>query len=80
MPDPFVWKCPAKREKKRGRAKGGMITRNRKGVRECEKEDDAEGIQERRIIINKEEWRLLTVYSRDIKETIKELQRRTCNP
>lgn len=75
LSDKFIWKCAAaKREKIKGRAKGGIITGIRRGVREEETTNELDDIQERRVIVNNTEWRILTVYSRDIRETVKDLQ------
>lgn len=75
LPDKFIWKCAAvKREKIKGKAKGGIITGIRRGVREEETTNELDDIQERRVIVNNTEWRILTVYSRDIRETVKDLQ------
>ncbi|XP_024874051.1 trichohyalin-like [Temnothorax curvispinosus] len=75
LPDKFIWKSTAaKREKTKGRARGGIITGIRRGVKEEETTNEREDIQKRRVILNNTEWRILTVYSRNIKETVKDLR------
>ena len=74
LPQEFSWKCKyATRERKKGRAIGGIITGVRKGIEEEESNAGTEHIQERRIRIQNEKWRVITVYSRDMKETKEEL-------
>ncbi|XP_018393041.1 PREDICTED: uncharacterized protein LOC108772084, partial [Cyphomyrmex costatus] len=82
MPKEWRWKCqPADRDKRRGRAKGGIITGIRKEIEENKEElESREGIQERKIILNGEKWRVVTIYNRegrkkgleDMQEVIKE--------
>jgi len=55
----FSWKCQyAIKEKKKGRAKGGIITGIRKGLDEVRGEEviDVNGIQERRLRIEGRTW------------------------
>lgn len=67
MPEGWKWKCqPAGRESKKGRARGGIITGVRKEIEEREiGEKEIEGIQERELIIDKERWRIITLYNRE---------------
>lgn len=53
MPSEFNWECqPAKRDNKKGRAKGGIISGVKKGIKEeVVNQEEVEGIKERRIII-----------------------------
>ncbi|KYN03581.1 hypothetical protein ALC62_05571 [Cyphomyrmex costatus] len=86
MPKEWRWKCqPADRDKRRGRAKGGIITGIRKEIEENKEElESREGIQERKIILNGEKWRVVTIYNRegrkkgleDLQEVIKEEEKR----
>lgn len=71
LPGNFNWKCKfAVKEKNKGRAKGGIITGVNKGIEERDvKERGDENSQERRIEFGDKEWRILTVYSREMKKT-----------
>ncbi|XP_076673700.1 uncharacterized protein LOC143371907 [Andrena cerasifolii] len=74
LPQEFSWKCKyATRERKKGRAIGGIITGIRKGIEEEGSNAGTKHIEERRIKIQNEKWRIITVYSRDMKETEEEL-------
>jgi hypothetical protein len=66
MPEGWRWKCQgARRESKNGRAMGGIITGVKKELEEKGVEDgEGEGIQERRVKIKGEWWRVVTVYNR----------------
>lgn len=72
MPDAFNWKCQyAKKEKTRGRASGGIITGVKKRIKEIEVREETEDIQERRIKIEDKTWKILAIYSREMKRTRK---------
>ncbi len=76
LPKEYRWKSEhAKRSKKRGRAKGGIITGIKEDVEEIEEEriKSVEGIQERRIKIGDNSWRIMTVYSQNVKKTSRDL-------
>lgn len=77
MPKGWDWKCQgAKREEKKGRAKGGIITGVRWEMRTEEKESEyIDGVEERRVRIGKDEWRILTLYNRGGSKTkLKEIE------
>jgi len=62
----IVWKCQyAIREKKKGRAKGGIITGVRKGIEEINVEETKaiDGIQERKLRLEGRLWRIISVYN-----------------
>jgi len=62
----FVWKCQyAVRAKRKGRAKGGIITGVRKGIEEINVEETKtiNGIQERRVRLKGRLWRIISVYN-----------------
>lgn len=60
LPSEFIWKCQyAERDKRRGRAKGGIVTGVRRRMEEIA-DDNVNGVHERRI--DGEIWRILTVY------------------
>ncbi|XP_018343269.1 PREDICTED: uncharacterized protein LOC108749206 [Trachymyrmex septentrionalis] len=67
MPDGWRWKCqPARREKKRGRAMGGIITGIRKEIEERSRsEEEVEGIQQREVVVDEERWRIVTLYNKE---------------
>lgn len=78
----FIWvHQAAKRENKKGRAKGGILTGVRKNWSTEEvKDKEIEGIVERKMKIDGRKWRVLTIYnggemkqmSKHIQELIKE--------
>ncbi|KMQ86341.1 hypothetical protein RF55_14685, partial [Lasius niger] len=74
----FSWKCQyAIREKKKGRAKGGIITGIRKGLDEISGEEviDVNGIQERRLRIEGRTWKIIMLYNDGkMKDKRKELE------
>lgn len=53
----------AERDKKKGRAKEGIIMGVRKGLGEIEIESNVNGMQERRLRVEGKIWRILTVYN-----------------
>ncbi|KYN04775.1 hypothetical protein ALC62_04348 [Cyphomyrmex costatus] len=79
LPKGWKWRYQeAKREKKKNRAMGEIITGVREGIEEVDIEE-REGIQERRIKVEKEKWRIISVYNREGKkeklEQLKEMIR-----
>lgn len=64
----------AERNKKKGRAKGGIITGVRKGLGEIGVGTNVNGVQERRLRVEGEIWRIMTVYNgirmKDLKKII----------
>lgn len=64
LPNSFNW-CSqhAERDKKKGRAKGGIIMGIRKRLGEIEVESNVNRMQERRLRVEGEIWRILTVYN-----------------
>ena len=80
LPKTFNWKCHyAVREKSRGRSKVGLITGVKKWINEEETVEGTNNISVRKIIIENEKWRIITVYSKknEMKETRDDLQRIT---
>jgi len=71
------------REKKKGRAKGGIITGVRRGIEEIDGIDSVDnkgksvnGVQERRLRIEGKIWRIVTVYNGEgMKKKRKELEK-----
>lgn len=70
MPEEFNWKCQfAGREKSRGRACGALITGVKRNIIEIEVDERFRGLQERKVKIQGNIWRVITVYSKDMKKT-----------
>jgi hypothetical protein len=60
----------AKREKKKGRATGGIITGVKLGIKEKRQEKGKEeGCMERNVHIGNKWWKIMTMYSKDVKTT-----------
>ncbi|KAJ3651306.1 hypothetical protein Zmor_017356 [Zophobas morio] len=76
LPKEFQWKLQgAKKEKRKGRAKGGIITGVKKDIKEIEEGAiEMEGIVERKLTVNKKRWRIYTIYSRRMRNTKQEIQ------
>lgn len=78
LPKNFIWKCHyAIKEKKKERAKGGIITGIRKSLEEISGNEvcNVNGAQERRLRVKGEIWRIITVYNdRKMKVKRKELE------
>ena len=77
LPKEYKWKCEeAKRNNKKGRAKGGIITGVRKEIEEVEEKGVKErvGVQQRIVKLGTKEWKIMGIYSREIKETIKNIE------
>lgn len=73
LPGEYKWKATfATKEKKKGRAKGGIITGIRNNIEEEEAGscDQEKNIQERCIKLSNEKWRIFTVYSNNEIEKI----------
>ena len=70
MPEGWKWRCqPASRDCKKGRAKGGIITGIRVDLEEKERtHEEEQGIQERVIKLDRENWRVVIVYNREGKK------------
>jgi hypothetical protein len=79
IPIGFEWKCQyAERESKKGRAKGGIIMGVKKGLEEENGTEAKEerGFMERTVKRKHRKWRIVTIYSRSMKEN-EENNRRT---
>lgn len=76
LPDTFNWKCQyAEKEKNKGRASGGIITGVNKKIKETEVREEIKDLQEKRIMIEGKVWKILTVYSREMKKTRESIER-----
>lgn len=76
MPNKHSWyDVPVTRKNERGRAKGGVLLGIRKYLQleEVEIRKWNEDIIEARIIYNKNRWRIITIYSREIERTLETL-------
>jgi hypothetical protein len=68
LPKDYKWKSQwAKREKKKGRATEGIITGVKLGVKEKSQERGEEGCMERNVHIGNEWWKILRVYSKEMR-------------
>ncbi|XP_068972065.1 histone-lysine N-methyltransferase, H3 lysine-79 specific-like [Bombus flavifrons] len=73
----YDWKCrAARREWKKGRANGGIITDINKNLREIEYKEISDDIVERKIRYKERTYRIVVVYNRDTKRTWKEIEER----
>ena len=73
----YKWKCEeAKRNNIKGRAKGGIITGVRNENEEVEEKGVKErvGVQQRIVKLGTKEQKIMGIYSREIKETIKNIE------
>ncbi|KAK2574800.1 hypothetical protein KPH14_012991, partial [Odynerus spinipes] len=74
LPKSLVWECcPARKEFKKGRAKGGIITGVSKNIRQIGTKIWDDGIVERTMEYMGKEWRVFVLYSHEIKETLDKL-------
>jgi hypothetical protein len=79
MPREFEGKCQyAERESKKGRAKGGIIMGVKKGLEEENGSEAKEerGFMERTVKRKQRKWRIVTIYSRSMKETKRIIEER----
>jgi hypothetical protein len=56
-----------KKEKKKGRATGGMITGVKLGIKEKRQEKEEEGCMERKVHIGNKWWKILTIHNYTVK-------------
>lgn len=72
----FEWNCiPAIKENIKGRAKGGIITAINKNMKERIVKELNKGAMEIKFTHNKNRWRIVTIYSQDMKETMEKLKK-----
>jgi hypothetical protein len=76
LPKEYKWERQwAKRERKRGRAAGGIITGVKLGIEEKRKEKgEEEGYMERNVHIDNEWWKIVTVYSKEMRKTTRRVE------
>jgi hypothetical protein len=66
LPKKYKWEYQgAKRRKKKGRAAGGIITGVKLGIKE---KGEEEGCMERNEQIGNKWWRIMTIYSKEMKK------------
>lgn len=66
----FNWICvPATKDHKKDRDKRGRLLAINKEIMNIKRDGYGEGILGCQIMYNKKRWRIVTVYSRNIKET-----------
>lgn len=69
MSNKFQWVCiPARRENKKGRAKGGIIVVANKNLKEIEFKEMSYRAAEVKTEHDRNRWRIITLYSQDTKE------------
>jgi len=67
----FTWECaPEKREHRKGRVKGGIIIAVRKSLKVIKIKGISNEIMEIKLVYNGNRWRIVTLYSQKIEETI----------
>lgn len=67
----FVWNyVPARKEHKKDRAKGGIITATRRNLKEVVVREINNAVVECKLEYNGNKWRLTTVYSKKIEEML----------
>ena len=72
LPSKFKWTCiPAIKEKKKARAKGGMIMAVNKKMDCSETKARSERVAKMKLRINERTWSIFTIYSQNIKEIFK---------
>jgi hypothetical protein len=76
LPKEYKWEGQwAKRGRKRGRAAGGIITGVKLGIEEKQKEKgEEEGYMERNVHIDNEWWKIVTVYSKEMRKTTRRVE------
>jgi hypothetical protein len=76
LPKEYKWEGQwAKGERKRGRAAGGIITGVKLGIEEKQKEKgEEEGYMERNVHIDNEWWKIVTVYSKEMRKTTRRVE------
>ncbi|KAJ3646142.1 hypothetical protein Zmor_023744 [Zophobas morio] len=76
LPKEFQWKLQgAKKEKRKCRAKGGIITGVKKDIKEIQEGTiEMEGMVEKKLTANKKRWIICTMYSRGMRNTKQEIQ------
>ncbi|XP_071577333.1 uncharacterized protein [Temnothorax nylanderi] len=73
LPTDFNWEIQyAKRDKKKGRGSGGIITGIRKAIEKESVQKDSQGIISCDAQIGKEKWRIISIYNREGKKALLE--------
>lgn len=73
--DKFTWKCQfATKEKNKGRASGGILTGVKNKIKEIETQKDIPDVQERKIEIQNKLWRIVTIYSKNMRKTREKIE------
>ncbi|XP_025074790.1 uncharacterized protein LOC112552838 [Pogonomyrmex barbatus] len=74
LPNEFQWySIPATRENKKGRAKGGIMMATRKDIKLINTRKISKGMAEMEVVHGGSRWRIVTVYSHCIEETMEVL-------
>jgi hypothetical protein len=70
LPKEYTWEGQgAKREKKKERSTGGIITGVKLGVKEKRQEKGEKGRMERKVHRGNKWWKIMTIYSKEVKTT-----------
>jgi hypothetical protein len=70
LPKEYKWECQrGKRGKKKGRAAGGITTEIKSEIKEKRQEEGEEECMERNIHIGNKWWKIMTIYSKEMKTT-----------
>lgn len=71
LPKNLNWRCrPATRENKKEKARGGIMTGISKKIENLEYREQSENVVEWRLRHNRKQWRVMTVYSQNVKEVM----------
>jgi hypothetical protein len=77
LPKKYKWEYQgAKRRKKKGRAAGGIITGVKLGIKEKRQKEkgEEEGCMERNVQIGNKWWKIMRIYSKEMKTTRRSVQ------
>ncbi|XP_043604110.1 LOW QUALITY PROTEIN: golgin subfamily A member 6-like protein 22 [Bombus pyrosoma] len=75
LPKEFEWKCrAARRIRKKGRAKGGIMTDIKKELKELEYKEISDNMVERKIAYKDKTFKIIWVYNQDTKGTWEEIE------
>lgn len=73
LPTDYNWETQyAKKDKKKGRGSGGMITGIRKSIKKESVQKNDQGIISCNLQIRKEKWKIISIYNREGKRTFLE--------
>jgi hypothetical protein len=77
LPKEYTWEGQgAKREKKKGRSTGGIITGVKLGIKEKRQEKGEKGCMERKVHRDNKWWKIMTIHSKGVKTTRRRVENR----